>query len=249
MGSLNSTRRVILAGFSVFVLLVLATLAIASRPTRDGLSGSGANVGSAPGQAVEPTWPPPPTPISDQQARAIATESARLYGPPEDGRPGSVHVDRARPSIENLSSMPRIFIATVEGKGSGVRLWTDVLGIYTPLELRIEQMLVDEFEPPAGFQYVAYGGTTADGDSEKVEGIHPEIEVGQRYIFYTLPLLMDDGKRDPRYMALNYAMPIDAQNEVEDIAEGGKRIKIPLTEAIARIELGAAKTRWSPESR
>lgn len=251
MGRFDGKLGPILAVLSGFVLVALATLALAT-----GVRGPGREtVGGRAARQAEPTQekPAPPdegiresysTPIPEERARAIATANARRYTGPRSRGPALIH--RASPSIENLDSQPSIFIATVEGKGTGLRLSRYPDEVHTPLDLRIERVLVDEIDPPAGFRYVGYGGTTADGYTEVVAGMHPELEVGRRYVFYTVPLTREGGEYDPRYMTVNYAMPIDAEGRVEDIAAGGKRVKVALAEAIERIRRGAAEARWSP---
>ncbi len=243
--------RLLLAGGLAFVLLALATLALTTMPRE------GRTPGSALGQQVEPAQekPAPPdegireshsTPIPEEQAFAIATANARRYTGPRHMGPALVH--RASPTIENVGSNPLIFIATVEGKEPGLRLRRDVLRIYTPLRLGIERTLADEFDPPAGFRYVGYGGRTADGDEEAVAGMHPQLAVGKRYVFYTIPLTGDDGRYDPRFMTVNYAMPIDSDGQVEEIRPDGQRVRVALADLIPRIQKVAAEGRWAEET-
>ena len=241
----NTAPRAIAAGLLAFALVALATVAIANGP-RSRAPGEQARAGSAPAQQADPTWPVPPTPISNEQADAIATRNARLYGPdPKATQEGPTLVDRSSPSIENLSVVPSVFIATVEGKQSGLELRRGVLRIYTPLDLRVERVIVDEIDPPAGFQYVAYGGITAEGEKEEVEGMHPPIGVGKRYLFFMVPLTVDGGGSDARYMTVNYAMRIGTQETVEDISPDGRPYKVGLAEAERRIRRLAAKAQWS----
>jgi hypothetical protein len=143
--------------------------------------------------------------------------------------------------------MPRIFIARIEGTGRGVQLRRGVLSNYTPIRLRVENMLVDEIETPTRMQYVLYGGTSSDGTVEVVQGMGPQVEVGKRYVLYTEPLITDDNGYDRAYMTVNYAAPVDDHGQVTDLTAGGKEIKVPLAQAIARIKRGAAEARWSPE--
>jgi hypothetical protein len=164
------------------------------------------------------------------------------------GKTQQVHVDRALPSIENLSDKPRIFTAEVLGMGTGERLRNEDLSIYTPVDLKIESVLVDELTTPEGMQYVLYGGTTADGTTEIVNGMSGEVKVGQRYIFFTVPLITDGNEYDPRYMTVNWAMPIDSQGRVTDFAtDDGRETLVPFTEAVTRIKGEAMKARWSAE--
>lgn len=237
------------------ILLALLAVMLISYGTAQGDWGVGSTARVAPAthagsaQGAEPTWPPPSTPISDEQARAIDTENARLYGPPKEGPHSPTMIHRALPSIENLDNLPRVFVATVEGKRTGLRLRETTMRIYTPLDLRIERMIVDEIDTPAGFEYVSYGGTTAEGETEVIEGMHPPIEVGKRYLFYMVPLMTSDGRSDPKYMTVDYAMPISDAGEVEDFRPGDGRIRLSLEEAIARIQRGAGEARWIPWDR
>ncbi len=192
----------------LLMLLTLLGAILAGCGTGEGISGVGSAARVAPAthadaaQGTEPTWPPPPTPISDEQAEAIATKNARLYGPrnrtPDGRRCAYPLVHRASPSIRNLRHEPSVFIATVRGKGAGLALRRHPLRIYTPLDLRVERVIVDEIDPPTGFRYVAYGGTTPRGECEVVGGMHPPVRVGERYVFFMAPLTPEGGGSDPR---------------------------------------------------
>ena len=216
--------RFVLAGVSTSLLLVLAAIAIAS--------GSGRNPvpGSVPAQAVV-------------TAQAEPTAFTR---PPPSGTieyPG-VNVQRASPSIENLAISARIFIGEAVRKGQGVRLKSGPLGVFTPLDVRVETMLVDEVSTPPEMRYVEFGGTLEDGTVRRVHGMSPTVEVGRRYVFCTLPIVADNHEYDLRYMAVNYALAVDDAGLVTDIGADGTERKVLLPVAIERIKQGAARARF-----
>lgn len=163
------------------------------------------------------------------------------------GKPQNIEVHRAEPSIENLRHQPRVFVAEVRGMRTGERLRNAHFSIYTPLDLEIESVLVDELTTPPDTQYVLYGGTTEDGTTEIVSGMSGDVKVGQKYIFFTDPLITDANEYDPRYMTVDWAMPIDSQGRVIELASDGTQTAIPFVEAVTQIKSGAAEARWSAE--
>jgi hypothetical protein len=160
------------------------------------------------------------------------------------GRTGDVAMDGyAPPTVENLAFLPRIFVASVRGEGSG-RRFADREMIYTPVSLRIESVLVSKVDVPADAEYLRYGGT-AGADTLTASGnMSYTLRVGQRYVFYTEPLRRN-GVDDPRTLVINHAMPIDeADGAVIERPEPGRANRRPLPEVVQRVKALAAKTKW-----
>ncbi|MDP9380076.1 MAG: hypothetical protein M3Q29_07985 [Chloroflexota bacterium] len=60
-------------------------------------------------------------------------------------------------------------------------------------------------------------------------------------------LLSAANEYDPRYLTVDWAMPIDSQGRVIELASDGTQTAIPFVEAVTQIKSGAAEAPWSAE--
>jgi hypothetical protein len=181
----------------------------------------------------------PPT-LGGATASATAAVSASTS---EDCIHQTVYTEHAPFTIANLAAHETVVVATVKAIGPSVFNTADgrkPLGyprvgsnatVVTPVVLDVSQVVRGDAQ--TGPLQVLLSGGQAECVTVTVD-IAPELEAGQRYVFFVYPSFDADNTKRPDLPRITTAWPVDANGAVQTELEGSMSLA-SLAAAVAQV--------------